>query len=62
MIPIHLLQMRRDLVVSCVGELVSNNTQMANVIVDVIALADVETQVYQKHFSIACLGSGFWIF
>ena len=35
---------------SCVGELVSNNTQMANVIVDVIALADVETQVNKTHF------------
>ena len=39
-------QMRRDLVVTCVGEMVSNNTEMANVIVDVIALDDVETQVW----------------
>ena len=50
MTPRYLFQMRRDLVVSCVGELVSNNTQMANVIVDVIALADVETQVNKTHF------------
>ena len=30
------------------GEMISLNTEMANVIVDVIALADTETQVYRQ--------------
>ena len=32
-------------VVNCMSELVSNNLEVANIIVDIIALADMETQV-----------------
>ena len=38
-------QLRRELVVSCFGELIVLHTEIANLIVDVASVVDTETQV-----------------
>jgi hypothetical protein len=40
-----LSQLKRELVVSCCGELIALHTEIANLIVDVASVVDTETQV-----------------
>ncbi len=44
-----LSQLKRELVVSCCGELIALHTEIANLIVDVASVVDTETQVGFKN-------------
>ena len=41
----NIFQLKRELVVSCCGELIALHTEIANLIVDVASVIDTETQV-----------------
>ncbi len=46
---LFLSQLKRELVVSCCGELIALHTEIANLIVDVASVVDTETQVGFKN-------------
>ncbi len=51
---LFLSQLKRELVVSCCGELIALHTEIANLIVDVASVVDTETQVGKTISQIIC--------